>query len=307
MSSEREYEYTVVDVFTTVKLKGNPLAVFPAATGITGDEMQAIAGEFNLSETVFILPATTPDAVAKLRIFTPRSELAFAGHPTVGAAYVLSGGLAAGESFILEENVGPVPIEQDTDDDGNRRFWLTTPKITLSEKLDRAFCARLLGLQEDDIAQDVPAQFASAGTPFLLINLVSPEAVDRAELQHAHLREATGNAGSVGTFLFARQDPRSTTNYDVHSRMFAPQSNIAEDPATGSATGPLAAYMREYGLLPKSPVTFTSEQGTKMGRRSLLRVRVEPAGNDVAIKVGGSAVTVTKGRFFLDPSTNNGA
>ncbi len=296
----REYEYTVVDVFTTVKLKGNPLAVFPAATGIADAEMQAIAGEFNLSETVFILPATTPGAAAKLRIFTPRSELAFAGHPTVGAAYVLSAGLPIGHGFVLEENVGSVPIEQDADDDGNPRFWLTTPKITLSETLDRAFCARLLNLPESDVSPVVPPRFGSAGTPFLFVNIVSPEAVDRAEFQSAHLREAMGSAGSVGTFLFARRDPASRTNYDVYARMFAPQSNIAEDPATGSATGPLAQYMRAYGLLPKSPLSFTSEQGTKMGRRSLLRVRVETAGDDVAIKVGGSAVTVTKGRFFLD-------
>jgi trans-2,3-dihydro-3-hydroxyanthranilate isomerase len=300
-SRAREYEYTVVDVFTTVKLKGNPLAVFPAATGIADAEMQAIAGEFNLSETVFILPPSTPSAAAKLRIFTPRSELAFAGHPTVGAAYVLSAGPPGGRSFVLEENVGPVPIEQDTDDDGNRRFWLTTPKITLSQTLDRAFGARLLNVAESDVAPNVPPQFASAGTPFLFVNLVSPEAVDRAELQLAHVREAAESAGSVGTFVFARREPASTTNYDVYARMFAPQSNIAEDPATGSATGPLAAYMRAYGLLPPSPIAFTSEQGTKMGRRSLLGVRVEAAGDDVAIKVGGSAVTVTKGRFFLDP------
>lgn len=303
-SSVREYEYTVVDVFTTVKLKGNPLAVFPAATGITNAEMQAIAGEFNLSETVFILPPTTAGTAAKLRIFTPRSELAFAGHPTVGAAYVLSAGLPAGRSFVLEENVGPVPIEQDTDDDGNARFWLTTPKITLSEALDRAFGARLLNLAESDVSPDVPPQFGSAGTPFLFVNVVSAEAVDRAEFEHTHLREATGNAGSVGTFVFARREPSSSTNYDVYARMFAPQSNIAEDPATGSATGPLAAYMRAYGLLPLSSIAFTSEQGTKMGRRSLLRVRVDAASDDVVIKVGGSAVTVTKGRFFLAPPSS---
>jgi trans-2,3-dihydro-3-hydroxyanthranilate isomerase len=302
-SSAREYDYTVVDVFTTFKLKGNPLAVFPAATGISDSEMQAIAGEFNLSETVFILPPSTPSTAAKLRIFTPLSELAFAGHPTLGAAYVLSAGLPAGRSFVLEENVGLVPIEQDTDDDGNPRFWLTTPKITLSETLDRALGARLLNVAESDVSADAPPQFASAGTAFLFVNLVSPEAVDRAELQHAHLREAAGS-GSVGTFVFARREPASSTNYDVYARMFAPQSNIAEDPATGSATGPLAAYMRAYGLLPPSPIAFTSEQGTKMGRRSLLRVRVETAGDDVAIKVGGSAVTVMKGRFFLDPRPN---
>ncbi|HEX3466882.1 MAG TPA: PhzF family phenazine biosynthesis protein [Candidatus Elarobacter sp.] len=300
-SSLREYEYTVVDVFTTIRLKGNPLAVFPAARGISDAEMQAIAGEFNLSETVFILPPAIANAAAKLRIFTPRAELAFAGHPTVGAAYVLSAGMNAGRSFVLEENVGPVPIEQDTDDDGNRRFWLTTPKITLGGTLDRGFGARLLNLPESDVSAGVPPQFASAGTPFFFVNVVSPDAVDRAEFQHAHLREAVGSAGSVGTFVFARQAPASSTNYDVYARMFAPQSNIAEDPATGSATGPLAAYMREYGLLPQKPITFTSEQGTKMGRRSLLRVRVEGA-HDVTIKIGGSAVTVTKGRFFLDSS-----
>ncbi len=140
--------------------------------------------------------------------------------------------------------------------------------------------------------------FVSAGSPLLFICLRSLEAVDRAQFQNALLPQALGSANSVGTFIFSRKDFASQTNFDVYSRMFAPQTGIAEDPATGGATGPLAAYMMRYGLLPQNAAAaFISEQGVKMGRRSLLHVRTDP--KDSSIKVGGETVVIASGTLML--------
>lgn len=295
----RRYKYFLVDVFTKTQLQGNPLAVFPAADGISDIEMQQIAGELNLSETAFLLEPAIPSAGARVRIFTPRRELDFAGHPTIGSAHVFSREKSPGARFALEENVGLVQIDVVTDDEGYPIFWLTTPELTFFETMDAEFCARLLGLSSDDLARDCPAQFVSAGSPLLFVCLKSPEAVDRAELQHAHLNEALGSVNSVGTFFFARKQPHSTSCFDVYSRMFAPQTGVHEDPATGGATGPLAGYMLKHGILPRQSVQFASEQGVKMGRRSVLHVRVDVNADDVSIKVGGSVMDVAEGTFLL--------
>ena len=301
MMTERRYPYHIVDVFTTARLQGNPLAVFTSADGISDAEMRRIAGELNLSETVFFLSPRSAGAAVKVRIFTPRRELDFAGHPTIGSAYVLSRLREIPERFGIEENVGIVPLEYDTDADGNRRFWLTTPHISFFQTLEPAFCAKLLGLRPEDIDGAVLPQFLSAGSPLLFVCIKNVDAVDRAELQTACLPEAIGEVDSVGTFIYARKEPKSESCFEVYSRMFAPQTGIAEDPATGGATGPLAAHMLSYGLLPKHDVEFISEQGVKIGRRSLLQVRVENTGGDEpVIRVGGSVVAVAEGTFTLD-------
>ncbi len=285
--------YVIVDVFTDTPFQGNPLAVVPKADSLSETQMQQIAAEFNLSETAFLSSPTNGEAAAKARIFTPRRELPFAGHPTIGAASVLSAEKNLGAAFFIEEQVGLVAIEHN-----GKLFWLTTPPITFYETLDPKFCAHLLALDPDDMQAGITPCFVSAGSPLLCICLRSPEAVDSAQLQQALLPQALGSANSVATFVFARKDFESKTNFDVYSRMFAPQTGIAEDPATGGATGPLAAYMMRYGLLPKDkPIAFVSEQGVKMGRRSLLHVRTDP--KDSSIKVGGETVAIASGTLIL--------
>ena len=292
----RCYEYVTVDVFTTTRFKGNPLAVVPDADGLSDAEMQAIAGEFNLSETVFLLPPNMRDAAVRARIFTPKRELAFAGHPTIGAAAVFCDRSGSAPPFVIEEKAGAIKIDADKAGSKERIFWLTTPPVTFYETVEPEFCASLLGLNDHDVRADVLPTFASAGSPLLFICLQSPEAVDRAEMQGQHLASALGSVDSVGTFIFARQEAASSTNFNVYSRMFAPQTGIPEDPATGGATGPLAAYMMRYNLLPRDvPATFVSEQGTKMGRQSFLHVRTEPSVS--TIKVGGSTVAIGRGEL----------
>jgi trans-2,3-dihydro-3-hydroxyanthranilate isomerase len=292
----RTFDYTIVDVFTKSRLQGNPLAVFTSPAGLSNAEMQKIAGEMNLAETVFLFEGTS-GAAAIAKIFTPKREMDFAGHPTIGSAYVLAQRHTLGGAFVIQENVGPVPIERDVDEAGDARFWLTTPPIVHYESIECAFAARLLGIDESHIVPNVPPQFVSAGSPLLFIALDSPEAVDRVE--YVYDKASLGSINSVGTFVFARKSPGSATDFDVYSRMFAPQSGIAEDPATGGATGPLAAYMMKYGLLPLHDLRFDSEQGAKMGRRSLLQVKIT-AGDPAVIQIGGCAVTIAEGHLFLD-------
>lgn len=295
----RDYKYFLLDVFTEERLQGNPLAVFPEAEGLSETQMQSIAQELNLSETVFLTPPST-EAIACARIYTPRRELDFAGHPTIGSAFLLAHLKGIETSFTIEENVGPIPI-QVTHEDGKSIFWLTTPQISFFETLEAPLCARLLGLEESDLAPVTP-QFVSAGSPLLFIALKDREAVDRAQLNAAYLHEALGSVNSVGTFTFALKTPDADGPFDVYSRMFAPQSGIPEDPATGGATGPLAAYMLERGLarMKDDRCEFISEQGTRMGRRSLLRVKASVHQRERSIQVGGSAVMTAEGMFTVD-------
>lgn len=299
----RSYPFVKVDVFTTVAFEGNPLAVFTDAAGLDTATMQNIACELNLSETTFVFPPDDPRNTAKVRIFTPRSELPFAGHPTVGTAAVLRGDSDA-TALVLEEGVGPVPVRVAHADDGAVQFWLTTPKITFGERVDPKPVAAALGLKPNDLLVDVQPEVAGAGPTFLFVALKNRELVDRIEmLDFRALRAAVPNAPTE-VFVFARleeSDGEAGDTYAVYSRMFAPEIGSGEDPATGSATGPLAALMMRRGLLPlENGLRMVSEQGTKMGRRSLLHVLVYIDGtNDPVIEVGGSVVAIGTGEMTL--------
>ncbi len=289
MNEERRYRYRVVDVFTERALEGNALAVFPAGGDVEERRMQPIAREMNLSETVFVLPSTRADCAARLRIFTPAQELRFAGHPTVGAAWVLlEEGTGRGvERFALEEPVGPVAVRVDAEG----LIWLTTPPIAFGATYDVAAAATALGLGAGDLLGPEP-QLAGAGNRMIFVAVKDRAAVDRAWLEPAALRRMKGaDAEPAGVFVF------TPTAEGAYSRMFALELGMVEDPATGSATGPLAAYMMRHGLAAGGAgARWVSEQGTKMGRRSLLHVHVTAAG---AIEVGGHVTPVAEGTMRL--------
>jgi trans-2,3-dihydro-3-hydroxyanthranilate isomerase len=274
-SIPRTYRYRVVDVFTEHPLEGNPLAVFPDARDLDASTMQRIAKELNLAETVFVLPSTRSDCIAHLRIFTPAREMLFAGHPTIGASFVLfDQGAARGNEFLLEELIGPIHIRVDP---GLRPLiWLRTPPVKEGRTLDPDRCARALGLSPSDLA-GIPPQILSAGNPLVYIALKDVAAVDRARLSSTESLKAEPDE-LLCVFVFAQ------TPEGLYSRMFAPEHGVVEDPATGSAAGPLAIYLLNHGMISDRPGTqFTNEQGAKMGRRSILHVRV----NEDSIEVGG--------------------
>jgi len=289
------FPYCIVDVFTTEPLEGNALAVLPDARGLDTETMQRVAREFNLSETSFVFPAERPGIAAHVRIFTPSRELPFAGHPTIGTSFVLRArGLVEPHlsHFVLQEAVGDVPIRVEAGDP--ETLWLTTPPISFGERFEREIVARALRLQPDDLL-DIEPQRVTAGSPGIFVALRDAECVDRAWLDLAGTRDLHGGRASADcVFVFA------PTGSGAYSRMFAPEHGIVEDPATGSATGPLAAYMMRHGLVASADGTrFTSEQGTKMGRRSLLRVFVHGELGCDGIEIGGASVLIATGEVNL--------
>jgi trans-2,3-dihydro-3-hydroxyanthranilate isomerase len=280
-----------VDVFTDRRFEGNPLAVFPDARGLDDDDMQRIARELNLSETSFVFPPTQPDTVAALRMFTPGYEVPFAGHPTIGTAFALrsAGRLPPGPcDFAFEERVGRVPVRLEAGD--AFMAWLTTPPVRLLPPYeDRAAIAQAIGLPLANLRPDVPAQVATAGNPFLYVALTDEAAVDRASIDanalKAVLAKAGDSSGVVGIYIFAAREN------GAYSRMFGPEAGIVEDPATGSATGPLAAYLLAHSLVThRDGLRLIAEQGTAMGRRSILHILSSGTGTDRRIEIGGSAV-----------------
>jgi trans-2,3-dihydro-3-hydroxyanthranilate isomerase len=291
--SRHERRYRVVDVFTEQPLEGNALAVFPDASGLDTHTMQRIARELNLAETTFVLPTTRDDCAARVRIFTPSRELEFAGHPTIGTAYVLRDeGLigASASAFRLEENVGAVPVRVET---GPRpMLWLTTPAIRFGRSYDRSLCAEVLGLEKEDLL-DICPQWLSAGNPTVLVALRDKDAVDRAWLDLTGMRRLRApDSELVCAFVFA------PTPAGAYSRMFAPEYGIAEDPATGSSTGPLAVFMMRHGLVSRAAGTrFVSEQGAKMGRRSLLHVHIQGENGSDGVEIGGHTTPVATARL----------
>ena len=282
------FDYHVVDVFTKTPLEGNALAVFPDATGLDGATMQRIARETNLSETSFVLPRESTSGATRVRIFTPTYEMEFAGHPTIGTAWIMrERGIVPRDatSFALRENVGDVRVRVDDTDD---LLWLATPPIRTLETFDRGACAAAVSLAESDLVPDVPCELRTAGNPCIYVALRTPELVDRAAVDSIgfyRLIERRNEPTCI--FVFA------PTPFGAYSRMFGPELGIVEDPATGSATGPLAAFMMDRGFAPRTDGTrFYSEQGTKMRRRSILHVYVRgDAGRD-GIEVGGAVAPV---------------
>ena len=295
MGREQEYRYRVVDVFTEHPLEGNALAVFPDASALDTTTMQRIARELNLAETAFVLPPTRSDCAARVRIFTPAKEMMFAGHPTIGTAFVLlDEGLVPGKAgdFLLEENIGPVPIRVEA---GARpMLWLKTPSIEVGRCYDPALCASVLGLATQDLL-DIPPQLLSAGNPTILVALRDKAAVDRASLDLTGMRQLRGSDSELAcVFVF------TPTAQGAYSRMFAPEYGVAEDPATGSSTGPLVAFMMRHGLAANTAGTrLISEQGTKMGRRSLLHVHVRGDRGAGGIEVGGHVTPLVTATMSL--------
>lgn len=302
----RSYRYLTVDVFTDKPFGGNQLAVVLDADGLSADEMQTITREFNYSESTFVLPATTPEAVRRVRIFTPAEEMPFAGHPTVGTTFVLihEGIVAlrdAATHIVLEEKIGPVNVRIDRRGSGSPFIWMRHRSPEWGPVIeDRAAVARLLGLTADDLHDDAPAQVVSTGVPFLFVPLRNLDAVKRCRFDIGAVAAAFGSLEPVSVFVCTPE--AETAEGTVHSRMFANHTlDIPEDPATGAASGPLGAYLVRYGLVPPAPqVRIVSEQGFEIKRPSLISITVDMSGDKIGeIWIGGEAVLVAEGTLYV--------
>ena len=311
----RTYRYLHLDVFTDRPFEGNQLAVFPEPAGLTADEMQTITREMNFSECTFIFPPDplpqvanrpTQEAGAKpidvrMRIFTPGEELPMAGHPTIGSTFALveEGVIKPGqEAFVFGLGVGPTPVSLQWKDDGLDFAWMTqkNPEYRGTVTAGEAF-ASAIGLAPGDLAS-TPPEVVSCGNPFLVAPLASRAAVDRVEINRTAYAAACAAAGlrEMPLFIFSvsRED-----NTDVYARMIAPGMGVAEDPATGSAAGPLGCYLHKHRLLPREQLAHAvCLQGVKMLRPSRLHISIDASGDAITrVRVGGRSVLVGSGEL----------
>ncbi len=307
----RRYRFLQLDVFTDRPFGGNQLAVFLDGQGLSDVEMQAIAREMNYSETTFVLPATDPKALRRVRIFTPGTELPFAGHPTVGSTFALQhAGIIRqedGSPVGLQLGVGTLPIDLLYEDGRLSFVWMHQPAPTFTPwSGDSAALAAALGLAPDDLEPGLPLEVGSAGVPFLYVPMRSLDALGRAAGQPALAALARDIAVNAGIYLFSLER-LGQGNGEARSRMFAPLMGIAEDPATGSAAGPFAVYLYRHGHLRADEGGETRLrilQGVEMGRTSRLDVTVSgPAGAVRDVQVGGVSVVVAEGELML-PDAN---
>lgn len=295
--------YATLDVFTETPLAGNPLAVVLDAEGLDDAAMQAIAAEFNLSETVFVLPPTEERHRARLRIFTPTQELAFAGHPTVGTAVLLALGdrraeIADAVAFGLEETVGVVPCVVETGEGrGRARFRLPRLPESWGEEPDATALATALNLSPSEIgfARHRPSRY-SAGTPFHLVPVQGLNALARARTSAEAMVEALG----AGSKVFLYTGETGDAAHSFRARMFAPAAGIAEDPATGGAVAAFAGALMQFEPLGSGTHDLVIAQGIEMGRPSeiALQLTIED-GALRAAEIGGSAVLVSEGVLHL--------
>ncbi|MBB4637686.1 PhzF family phenazine biosynthesis protein [Longimicrobium terrae] len=305
MSEPRTFQFHTLDVFTDRVFGGNPLAVFPDAAGLSGEDMRQIAREFNLSETVFVFPPENAAHTARLRIFTPGMELPFAGHPTVGTALLLSwlgrvplAGDAA--EAVLEEGVGPVRVA--LSGQGGRADFARLTAAVLPEwgppAPTASILAQLLSLDPDEIGADgFEAETVSCGVPFQIIPVRDTDVLSRARLNRATWNEHVGPGWAPHVYVFT-PDGESA---DLRARMFAPAMGIDEDPATGAAASAFAGYLaRRLDGAPERVLRWSVAQGVEMGRPSLLHLEADIRGGEIAaVRVGGGAVPVTTGHLTL--------
>jgi trans-2,3-dihydro-3-hydroxyanthranilate isomerase len=296
--------YITVDVFTDRAFGGNPLAVVLDAGGLSTAQMQAIASEFNYSETTFVLPPRDSAHDAQVRIFTVRSEIPFAGHPNVGTAFVLAMQAAKPpERFLFEEGAGLVPVEIFNEKGSVIGAELTAPqhlkKLTQFSAEQAAAC---VSLSTADIRTDRhPPQIVSVGLPFLVAELASRDALRRARPDAAAFARTFPCDGSDAVYLYTRDVPPAERPCDLQARMFHPgSSGLSEDPATGSATAAAAALLADLSGERDGELKLRIGQGVDLGRPSLLLTRVGKANGAVAsAHVGGRCVQIMEGSFRL--------
>jgi trans-2,3-dihydro-3-hydroxyanthranilate isomerase len=281
----RTFRYVVADVFTDTPLAGNPVAVFTDGRALSDDVMQQLAKELNLSESVFVLP-TEADAHARIRIFTPAAELPFAGHPTLGSAFVLATPLQA-PLIRLETGMGVVPVALEREQDRIVFGRMEQPIPVWEPFGDESSLFAALGVR----GSELPVEVYENGPRFVYVGLGSEDELAALRPDFNALLDLPG--GLVGVDCFAGSGSKWT------SRMFAPGSGVSEDPATGSAAGPLAVHLARHGR-----IGFGDEieitQGVEIGRPSTLFARADGSADEIErVEVGGSAVIVARGEFRL--------
>lgn len=296
-------KFHTLDVFTDRRFGGNPLAVVLDADDLSDEQMQTIAREFNLSETVFVQTATRPAHSAKMRIFTPRSEIPFAGHPTIGTAILLAELKAPAHNgekdalLVLEQTIGTVRVGARLRAGAAAFAEFDAPKLPAEAGVlppDDVLAAGL-GLIPSEVGFENHAPICyAAGNTFAFVPVVSLDAIRRTRVNGSHWEKAFEQQGVSGVYVYTRQCEH--TNSAFHVRMFAPQVGIPEDPATGSAAIGLAGIVHQFDRLPDGTHRRVVEQGYEMGRPSQIVLTLVVAnGKLTTVRIGGSAVRVSEG------------
>lgn len=309
------YKYHTLDVFTDVAFGGNPLAVITDARGLTTEQMMSLTREFNYSETVFVLPPEDRKNARKIRIFTPGSELPFAGHPTVGTAFVLA---VTGEipldgaetRIVFEEGVGPVPVLIRASNGKPYFTQLSAAKLPErgTDNYDTNLIASVISVTPDDIdlSGDYAIEAVSAGVPFLIVPMRSLSALGRARLKLELWEETLKDSWAPEIYMFVERE-ESVAREGVKRgdgilqvRMFAPTMGIPEDPATGGAAAAFGGYLTWRSSRRDGTLRYTLHQGVEMGRPSRLELEADVSGGNVtAVRVGGTSVLISSGTLHV--------
>jgi trans-2,3-dihydro-3-hydroxyanthranilate isomerase len=291
-------DFYIVDVFAEKKYAGNQLAVFMNARGLTSRMMQAIARETHFSETTFILGQKPYLGGYDVRIFTPEEELPFAGHPTLGTAFVIQRSIIRRPvaKVVLNLKVGQIPVE--FKDPGKKQdiLWMKQLPPTFGKRFTAAKTARALGLDERDMDGRFPIQEVSTGVPFVIAPIRTLGAMRKIETDRAHFRTVLKGARARCILVFCAET-YSRVN-DLNVRMFAPLYGIPEDSATGSANGCLAGYLVEHRYFKRDRIDLRVEQGYEINRPSILYLKARKITRQIQVYVGGKVILVAEGKFF---------
>lgn len=290
-------EFVIVDVFAEEPYGGNPLAVVLDAASLPADRMQAVAREFGFSETTFVCAPPERPGPCPVRIFTPAQEVPFAGHPTLGTAWVVRERTGAtAPSVTLALGVGEVTVAFRREG-ARERAWMQPPAPELGAEVPRGAAARVLGLAEKDLARDLPAQTVGVGISFWLVPLAGLDALRRCEVDLGAFRSEVAASGAIGVLAFCRGG--YTPEHDLAARMFFEARGMREDPATGSAASCLAAWLSQHRVGGGPALDVCLAQGYEVARPSLLYLRAD---GPASIEVGGGVLPVARGRLLYGGS-----
>jgi trans-2,3-dihydro-3-hydroxyanthranilate isomerase len=291
------HPFSIVDVFAEAKYAGNELAVVRQAASISGPDMQKIAREMNFSETTFILKNEASGGGFDVRIFTPRSEMPFAGHPTLGTAFIIQQEILRQQvnEVVLNLKVGPIPVTFTYRGGEPDVLWMRQIPPGFGQTITPEQAAQVLGLKPADIDPRFPVQSVSTGVPFFIVPLKTAEALRRSRVDPRKLFALINRTEAKAFLLFCPETLNPENNLQV--RVFADALGVPEDPATGSANGCLAGYLVKHRYFGPGEVDIRVEQGHEVGRPSLLLLKAGEEGDAVAVSVGGRVIPVARGEL----------
>lgn len=290
-------KFFITDVFTDRKFGGNPLATFIDCESLSDAEMQQIAREINFSETTFITSREQRNGGYDVRIFTPKTEVDFAGHPALGTAHVIRNtlGLTAANDIMLNLRVGQIPVTFTESPAGKPVLWMKQMPPQFGKQLDVATLAEVLNIAPSDIEQDFPVEEVSTGFPTLIVPLKNLDALKRAKIDKEKYFALVSDAWAKIILVFSREAYEAEQALSV--RMFADYYGVPEDPATGSSNGCLAAYLSRHRVLGSPNIAVYAGQGYEMGRPSTLSLRTAETPLVIEVFVGGGVVDVARGEW----------